>query len=155
MWDCKIGANRVSFAIDKPLTVYANRIGTRRPRALGEWSGTRRRTSSHVTGALANEPTSSSSESTSGSRSLDLQTAAVSWAAAIRAYRLPGAYRSVQAKGLARSSRTNALILLARPKRFELLTPRFVVWCSIQLSYGRASVLSGARNAASRNVAGV
>ena len=28
---------------------------------------------------------------------------------------------------------------MARPKRFELLTPRFVVWCSIQLSYGRAS----------------
>src|SRR5215469_10048508 len=28
--------------------------------------------------------------------------------------------------------------LVARPKRFELLTPRFVVWCSIQLSYGRA-----------------
>jgi hypothetical protein len=27
--------------------------------------------------------------------------------------------------------------MLARPKRFELLTPRFVVWCSIQLSYGR------------------
>ena len=27
---------------------------------------------------------------------------------------------------------------LARPKRFELLTPKFVVWCSIQLSYGRA-----------------
>src|SRR5271170_8362391 len=26
---------------------------------------------------------------------------------------------------------------LARPKRFELPTPRFVVWCSIQLSYGR------------------
>ena len=25
----------------------------------------------------------------------------------------------------------------SRPKRFELLTPRFVVWCSIQLSYGR------------------
>jgi len=23
------------------------------------------------------------------------------------------------------------LILLARPKRFELLTPRFVVWCSM------------------------
>lgn len=30
------------------------------------------------------------------------------------------------------------LEILARPKRFELLTPRFVVWCSIQLSYGRA-----------------
>src|SRR5712692_4741065 len=27
--------------------------------------------------------------------------------------------------------------MVARPKRFELLTPRFVVWCSIQLSYGR------------------
>ena len=23
---------------------------------------------------------------------------------------------------------------MARPKRFELLTPRFVVWCCIQLS---------------------
>ena len=29
---------------------------------------------------------------------------------------------------------------VARPKRFELLTPRFVVWCSIQLSYGRRFV---------------
>jgi hypothetical protein len=27
---------------------------------------------------------------------------------------------------------------MARSKRFELLTPRFVVWCSIQLSYERA-----------------
>ena len=27
--------------------------------------------------------------------------------------------------------------VVARPKRFELLTPKFVVWCSIQLSYGR------------------
>jgi hypothetical protein len=26
---------------------------------------------------------------------------------------------------------------LARPERFERPTPRFVVWCSIQLSYGR------------------
>src|SRR5215470_9556958 len=33
--------------------------------------------------------------------------------------------------------------LLARPKRFELLTPRFVVWCSIQLSYGRFLRLRG------------
>jgi hypothetical protein len=33
---------------------------------------------------------------------------------------------------------------LARPKRFELLTPRFVVWCSIQLSYGRAGIETGA-----------
>ena len=28
-------------------------------------------------------------------------------------------------------------ILLARPEGFEPPTPRFVVWCSIQLSYGR------------------
>ena len=28
---------------------------------------------------------------------------------------------------------------MARPKRFELLTPKFVVWCSIQLSYGRGA----------------
>ena len=35
------------------------------------------------------------------------------------------------------------LILLARPKRFELLTPRFVVWCSIQLSYGRGLSMRG------------
>ncbi len=27
------------------------------------------------------------------------------------------------------------LILLAHRERFELSTPRFVVWCSIQLSY--------------------
>ena len=36
---------------------------------------------------------------------------------------------------------------MARPKGFEPLTPRFVVWCSIQLSYGRAvwGVLYGGR----------
>jgi hypothetical protein len=28
---------------------------------------------------------------------------------------------------------------LARPERFERPTPRFVVWCSIQLSYGRVA----------------
>ena len=29
------------------------------------------------------------------------------------------------------------LMSLARPERFELPTPKFVAWCSIQLSYGR------------------
>ncbi len=32
---------------------------------------------------------------------------------------------------------------MARPKGFEPLTPRFVVWCSIQLSYGRAGAGNG------------
>src|SRR5713101_7388209 len=36
---------------------------------------------------------------------------------------------------------------LARPKRFELLTPRFVVWCSIQLSYGRFCAKRGPASA--------
>ena len=41
---------------------------------------------------------------------------------------------------------------MARPKRFELLTPRFVVWCSIQLSYGRVfRELTGCLKAISLN----
>jgi len=40
---------------------------------------------------------------------------------------------------------------MARPKRFELLTPRFVVWCSIQLSYGR--LLRGTDAPAQRAIA--
>ena len=36
---------------------------------------------------------------------------------------------SVPKKGLLR--------FMARPERFELPTPRFEAWCSIQLSYGR------------------
>ena len=27
---------------------------------------------------------------------------------------------------------------MVRPERFELPTPKFVAWCSIQLSYGRS-----------------
>ena len=38
---------------------------------------------------------------------------------------------------------------MARPERFELPTPRFVVWCSIQLSYGRP-VGAGAGTVAGR-----
>jgi hypothetical protein len=39
---------------------------------------------------------------------------------------------------------------MARPKGFEPLTPRFVVWCSIQLSYGRlrGSCAKGTRDQA-------
>ncbi len=46
-----------------------------------------------------------------------------------------------------------SLILLARPERFERPTPKFVAWCSIQLSYGRAGrVLSGRGPGPSRKV---
>jgi hypothetical protein len=38
---------------------------------------------------------------------------------------------------------------MARPERFELPTPRSVVWCSIQLSYGRFG-----RRRASKNPGG-
>jgi hypothetical protein len=37
------------------------------------------------------------------------------------------------------SIRAKVIKILARPERFELPTPRFVVWCSIQLSYGRGA----------------
>ena len=33
---------------------------------------------------------------------------------------------------------TVKLVKMARPERFELPTTKFVAWCSIQLSYGRA-----------------
>jgi hypothetical protein len=51
-------------------------------------------------------------------------------------------FRSHIRDSAAKRQRKNGRIyryLLARPKRFELLTPRFVVWCSIQLSYGRGA----------------
>src|SRR6266849_5769773 len=44
-------------------------------------------------------------------------------------------YSACHTSWLCRAS--DIIELLTRPKRFELLTPRFVVWCSIQLSYGR------------------
>jgi hypothetical protein len=42
-----------------------------------------------------------------------------------------------------RDGQSKLFNLLARPERFELPTPRFVVWCSIQLSYGRVGPLEG------------
>jgi hypothetical protein len=45
---------------------------------------------------------------------------------------------------------------MARPKGFEPLTPRFVVWCSIQLSYGRlvGNSLRGATSAEAGDLKG-
>ncbi len=40
---------------------------------------------------------------------------------------------------------------MARPKGFEPLTPKFVVWCSIQLSYGRVPQLRVSLRSAVRN----
>ena len=49
------------------------------------------------------------------------------------------AVRNTPLTSLCKGRRQHKILkFLARPKRFELLTPRFVVWCSIQLSYGRA-----------------
>ena len=43
--------------------------------------------------------------------------------------------RKAKAGWRERDFRPNPLILMAHRARFELATPRFVVWCSIQLSY--------------------
>ncbi len=48
-----------------------------------------------------------------------------------------GSYRSLAVQTIISG------VIMARPERFERPTPRFVVWCSIQLSYGRA--LEGAQ----------
>jgi hypothetical protein len=49
--------------------------------------------------------------------------------------------RSVsQAVALRGRQSSNILKNLARPRGVEPLTPRSVVWCSIQLSYGRVAV---------------
>ncbi len=44
---------------------------------------------------------------------------------------------------------------VARPERFELPTPRFEAWCSVQLSYGRNVIMKQeAREAWTRMVHG-
>jgi hypothetical protein len=45
----------------------------------------------------------------------------------------------------------NSLKRLARPRGVEPLTPRSVVWCSIQLSYGRSPAASGAEQLPQRS----
>jgi hypothetical protein len=62
------------------------------------------------------------------------------FAAALVSHMLPN---SVFWEAGHRSIQTKYLKSLARPERFELPTPRFVVWCSIQLSYGRVDPLKG------------
>jgi hypothetical protein len=48
-----------------------------------------------------------------------------------------GAALKQAAAGLYPDQALTGAVKMARPKGFEPLTPRFVVWCSIQLSYGR------------------
>ena len=57
-----------------------------------------------------------------------------------RSPRLLGAnsgVRTFSATQKAQSPLSGAFCFMARPERFELPTPRFEAWCSIQLSYGR------------------
>jgi hypothetical protein len=53
----------------------------------------------------------------------------------------PGAYaakdRERSVNGTDQLTHYDRSLKMARPERFERPTPRFVVWCSIQLSYGR------------------
>jgi hypothetical protein len=59
------------------------------------------------------------------------------WRAAALAHLMPDQLGEALAAAKRNDYVTIITVFLARPKRFELLTPRFVVWCSIQLSYGR------------------
>src|SRR2546423_13006571 len=52
--------------------------------------------------------------------------------------RLPSRLRRrLQTTAKAETATLGAEMRVARPEGFEPPTPRFVVWCSIQLSYGR------------------
>ena len=69
---------------------------------------------------------------------------------------LNGNYRRTQAfEGPRRGQPWNSLFCsrMARPEGFEPPTPKFVVWCSIQLSYGRILAARG-QKAPSGKVAG-
>jgi hypothetical protein len=57
-----------------------------------------------------------------------------------REERLVRAYGEPKINGISAKS----LKCMAHPERFELPTPRFVVWCSIQLSYGCVSAFADA-----------
>ena len=54
----------------------------------------------------------------------------------LRTHRNPHSQTAVAPTGAAPGVQGKSTGWMAHPKRFELLTPRFVVWCSIQLSYG-------------------
>ena len=49
-----------------------------------------------------------------------------------------GAMRPPTPSSEQKGCRSTLFALVARPERFELPTTKFVAWCSIQLSYGRA-----------------
>ena len=55
----------------------------------------------------------------------------------IRGYGGTGGNRPARTARVQSERRSRDPRILARPERLELPTPRFVVWCSIQLSYGR------------------
>src|SRR5215472_2429918 len=52
----------------------------------------------------------------------------------------PAIGRDADGKQIRRAALHESLPIVARPRGVEPLTPRSVVWCSIQLSYGRVTV---------------
>ena len=60
-----------------------------------------------------------------------------------------GLPRSVSGQIATRRFSAKPLILLARPKRFELLTPKFVVWCSCA-GASRGAVMTNVDNLGAR-----
>ena len=96
-----------------------------------------------LVGAEGFEPTTSSSQSWRSTR--------LSYTPAVKPTPEQARRRSLTVRGRRLSAqrawtgtseqkgcRSTLFALVARPERFELPTTKFVAWCSIQLSYGRA-----------------
>ena len=122
---------------------YGRLPGSYRPVPPASCAGHRRLGSAGLVGAEGFEPTTSSSQSWRSTR--------LSYTPAVKPTPEPARRRSLTVRGCRLSAqrawagtseqkgcRSTLFALVARPERFELPTTKFVAWCSIQLSYGRA-----------------